>query len=73
MRLAARTLLLSGRLVVVAAPFGHAAIKTTFRSCIQGLSDRFPGVLDHVPLPSAADGIDFEGRAAFRYDRRINS
>ena len=41
--------------------FGHAPIETNLPLMYQGLSDRFLGALDDIPLPSEADGIDFEG------------
>lgn len=41
--------------------FGHAPIETDLPLMYQGLSDRFIAPTDDVPLPSEADGIDFEG------------
>jgi fumarylacetoacetate (FAA) hydrolase len=41
--------------------FGLPPIETDPPLMYQGLSDRFLGPLDDVPLPSEADGIDFEG------------
>jgi fumarylacetoacetate (FAA) hydrolase len=41
--------------------FDLPPIETDRPLMYQGLSDRFLGPLDDVPLPSEADGIDFEG------------
>jgi fumarylacetoacetate (FAA) hydrolase len=41
--------------------FGLPPIETELPLMYQGLSDRFIGPRDDVPLPSEADGIDFEG------------
>ena len=41
--------------------FNHAPIETDLPLMYQGLSDRFIAPTDDVPLPSEADGIDFEG------------
>ncbi|HEX8415445.1 MAG TPA: fumarylacetoacetate hydrolase family protein [Sphingomicrobium sp.] len=40
--------------------FGLPPIETTLPLMYQGMSDRFLGPLDDVPLPSEDDGIDFE-------------
>ena len=41
--------------------FNHAPIETALPLMYQGMSHRFIGPTDDVPLPSEADGIDFEG------------
>lgn len=41
--------------------FGHAPIETDRPLMYQGLSHRFLAGWEDVPLPSEADGIDFEG------------
>lgn len=41
--------------------FGHAPIETDLPLMYQGMSDRFIPPTADVPLPSEADGIDFEG------------
>lgn len=48
-----------GKLMQIA--FGLPAIETDRPLMYQGLSDRFIGPGEHVPLPSEDDGIDFEG------------
>ncbi|QQV79431.1 fumarylacetoacetate hydrolase family protein (plasmid) [Sphingomonas aliaeris] len=48
-----------GRLMQQA--FDLPAIETDRPLMYQGMSDQFLGALDDVPLPSEADGIDFEG------------
>lgn len=48
-----------GELMQIA--FNHDPIETDKPLMYQGLSDRFLGPRDDVPLPSEADGIDFEG------------
>lgn len=46
------------------AAFKFPPIETTDPLMYQGLSDRFLGPRDDVPLPSEDDGIDFEGEFA---------
>jgi len=41
--------------------FGHAPIETDLPLMYQGMSHQFIAPTDDVPLPSEADGIDFEG------------
>jgi len=41
--------------------FNHAPIETDLPLMYQGMSHQFIGPTDDVPLPSVADGIDFEG------------
>ncbi|HZU64230.1 MAG TPA: fumarylacetoacetate hydrolase family protein [Novosphingobium sp.] len=51
-----------GKLMQVA--FHLPPIETDRPLMYQGLSDRFYGPTDDIPLPSEADGIDFEGEYA---------
>lgn len=44
--------------------FGHAPIETDKPLMYQGMSHQFIAPTDDVPLPSEADGIDFEGEFA---------
>jgi fumarylacetoacetate (FAA) hydrolase len=55
-----------GELMQVA--FSTDPINTDRPLMYQGLSDRFYGSRDDVPLPSEADGIDFEGEFAVIVD-----
>ena len=41
--------------------FGHDPIDGDRPLMYQGMSDRFYGPTDDVPLPSTEQGIDFEG------------
>ncbi|WP_033921816.1 fumarylacetoacetate hydrolase family protein [Sphingomonas sp. 37zxx] len=41
--------------------FNHAPIETTLPLMYQGMSHQFISPTDDVPMPSEADGIDFEG------------
>lgn len=47
--------------VLMQRAFGHAPIETDLPLMYQGMSHRFIGPTQDVPLPSEADGIDFEG------------
>ena len=49
--------------------FGHDPIESDRPLMYQGMSDRFLGPTEDVPLPSEADGIDFEGEFGVIVDR----
>lgn len=49
---------------LMAKAFGRAPIETEFPLMYQGMSHRFLGPCDAVPLPSEDHGIDFEGEFA---------
>lgn len=49
--------------------FGHDPIETKSPLMYQGMSDRFLGPTEDVPLPSEEHGIDFEGEFGVVVDR----